>query len=88
MNQISMMQVKQRLSNLIYDILFVLLLQLSRFAVLPNQGVQVNIHMLENKVDVFIVFSTNHLLKRYDVVVTQLPQKHDLPVRPLSISRI
>lgn len=52
--------------------LFMSLLELSWPSVLSNQCVQIDIHMLENEIDVFIVSGWDYLFEADDVRVFKL----------------
>jgi hypothetical protein len=74
--------------DLVDYVLLVPLLEVGRLAVLANQGMQINVHMLEHQIDVLIVFRPNGALQAYDITVPQLPQEHDLPIGSLRISGV
>ena len=83
-----MVQVKESLCNLVYYVLFVALLELSCSAVFANQSVQVDVHVLENEVNVFVVPGADDFFERYDVGVAELAEEHDLAVGALSVGGV
>lgn len=82
------MQEINRFGDLIDYILFVPLLKIGALAVLTNECMEINVHMLKNQIDVLIVFGTNGLLQSYNIIVFQLPKEHNLSISPLRISRV
>lgn len=84
MHQIGTVQVVECLSNLVDDVSLVLLPK----DVLAYQGVQVDVHVLENQVNVLVVVGFYYLLHHDDVGVAELLQEHDLPVRSLGVSGV
>jgi hypothetical protein len=88
MDQVRIMQEINRFGDLIDYVLFVSLLQIGALAVLANERMEINVHMLEDQIDVLIVLGTNGLLQSYDIIVFQLPKEHDLPVGALRISGV
>lgn len=49
---------------------------------------QIDVHVLEDQVDVLVVASPNHFFEPDDVGVPQLPQKHDFAVGSLGIGGV
>ena len=78
------MQVKEGLGHLIED---VFAMSLGK-DVLPDECVEVNIHVLEDEVDVPVVLCSDDLLQFYHIRMAQLHQKHDLSVCTLGISGV
>lgn len=78
------MQIIHGFGRLVEDVLLVFVSK----DFLPDQGVQVNIHMLEDQVDVLTIFCFDHLFQHDDVGVLQLHQKHYFSVGPLRVSRV
>ena len=64
-----MVKIEERLCDLVDDELLVLLVELSSLPILPDQSMQINVHMLEYQIDVFIIFCTDHLLQAYYIVL-------------------
>lgn len=56
--------------------------------VFPNKSVKVNIHVLEEEIDVPVIFCPYHFLEFDDVGVTQLKQEHDLSVCSLRVGGV
>jgi hypothetical protein len=83
-DEVGAMQILQRLGNLIDDVFFVLLLEY----VLPNNAVQVDLHVLEDKIDILVVLGSNDIVQFDYVLMIELLQKHDLTVGPLRIRRV
>jgi hypothetical protein len=81
-------EIKDGLGDLVDDVLFVTFLQVGRTSVLSNKRVQINIHMFEYQVDIFVIASADGLLKTYDIGMAQLTKEHHLPVGPLGVSRV
>ena len=77
-------QVVEGLAHLVEDVFAVPFSQ----DVLLDDGVQVDVHVLENEVDVAVVFRPDHFFQLNDVRVAYLHQEHYLSVGPLGISRI
>lgn len=74
-------EVVEGLGDLVHDELLVLLLQ----HLLPDQRVEVDVHVLEQQVDVLLVQRTNHLLQAYYVRVPESLQEDYLTVRALGV---
>ena len=77
-------EVEEGLGHLVEDVLAV---PLGEY-VLADEGVEVDVHVLEDEVDVPVVFGPDDLLQFDDVGVAQLHQKHDFPVGPLGVGRV
>ena len=75
------MEVVEGLGYLVHDELLALLLQ----HLLPDQRVEVDVHVLEQQVDVLLVQRTNHLLQVYYVRVPESLQEDYLTVRALGV---
>lgn len=88
MDQAGIMQEIDGFGDLIDDVLLVALLQVGALAVLANQRMEINVHMLKDQVDVLIVLGANGLLQGDDITVLELPKEHDLPVGSLRISGV
>jgi hypothetical protein len=83
-DEVGAMQILQRLGNLIDDVFFVLLLEY----VLPNNAVQVDLHVLEDKIDILVVLGSNDIVQFNYVLMIELLQEHDLSIGPLRICRV
>ena len=68
MDEIGAVQILERFRNLIDDVLLVLLLQ----DVLANDAVQIDLHVLEDEVDVSIVLSSDDVVQFDYVIVLEL----------------
>lgn len=88
MNEAWIMQVVNWFCDLIDDILFVFLLKISGFSIFSDESMEIDIHMFEEQVDIFVVSGSNGLLKANDVVMFELPQEHNFSVGPLCICGI
>ena len=75
------MEVVNGLGSLIDDIPFMLVSQ----HILANESVEVDIHELEQDVDIPLVVGTDHLFQLHNVRVLELLQKHYLSVGSLGI---
>lgn len=82
------MQVIDGLRELIDDVLFVSLLQIGGLAVFANEGVQIDIHMFKDQIDVLIILGSNGTFKINDIRMLQLSEEHDLSIGTLRISRV
>jgi hypothetical protein len=87
-DEVGVVQEVDGFGDLVDDVLLVALLEVGGLAVLADEGVQINVHVFEQQVDILVVLRPNGLLQRNDVAVLQLPQKHDLPVGALRVSRV
>ena len=87
-DEVGVVEVEDGFGNLVDDELLVPFLQLGRLAVLPDQLVQVDVHVLEHQVDVFVVAGWDHALQADDVRVLQLPQEHDFAVGALRVGGV
>lgn len=67
------------------DELFVAFVELGGSPVFPDQLMQIDVHVLENQVDVLVVAGRDHSLQRYYVRMLQLPQEHYLAVCTLRV---
>ena len=86
MDQVTMVEQIYCFGHLINDVLLMPLLKISSTTILPDESVQVDIHMLEHQVNVPIVTSRNHSLQLDDIWMSQLAQEHDFTVGTLGIS--
>ena len=79
------MHVLQALKHLIDDILLVDVFE----DIGTDDGVEIGIHKVEDEVDVTIVFSSDHVLKADDVLVTgQLLEEDDLTEGALGVGGV
>ena len=78
------MQVVNGFPCLVDDVSLVLVSQ----HVLPDESVEVDIHELEQQIDVSLVLRPDHFFQLDYVRVFELSQKHYLSVGPLRISRV
>ena len=85
MDDVGIVQVQDGFGQLVDDVLFVLLLQVLVVAVLSDQAVQVDVHVLEDQVDVFVVGCADYLVQLDYVLLFQLFQEHYLAVCALSV---
>lgn len=88
MDEVGLMQIIYRFGNLIDNKLFMFFLQLRWFSILSNQTMQIDVHMFEYQIYIFVIFGSDHLLQPYYVLMFQLSEKHDLPVGSLSVGWI
>lgn len=88
MDKVGVMQVVYCFCDLVDNVLLVFFLQICGFSVLSNESMEIDIHMLEEKVDIFVISGSDGLLEIDDIAVFQLPQEHDLSVGPLGICGI
>jgi len=56
--------------------------------VLAYECIQVNVHVLEDQINIFVIFCLYYFFKFYYVGMTQFHQKHDFTVSPLCVCRI
>ena len=85
MQKISRVHVLETLQALVNDVLLVDIFQDVR----SNDGMQVSVHKVEDKIDVAIIFGTNRVLQANNVLVTvQFLQKDNLSEGPLGIRGI
>ena len=85
MNDVRVMQVQDRLCQLVDNKLFMFLLQMFVVAVLPNQSMQINVHMLKNEVNIFVILGPDCVVDADDVLMFELFEKHDLTVGSLGV---
>jgi hypothetical protein len=85
MNEVGIVQVEDGLGDLVHDVLLVPFLEVSGASIFANERVQVDIHMFEDEVYIFIVASTYGPFKRNDIGVLELAQKHHLAISPLRV---
>lgn len=78
------MQVVNSFGDLVDDVPLVLVSK----HVFPDQGVEIDVHILEEYVDVFFVLRTDDLLKLHHVRMLKFLQKHYFPVGALGVSRV
>ena len=69
MNNIRIMQVKDRFSNLVDNILFVLLLQMLITPIVTDESMQIYVHMLKDKVYIFVIMSSDDIIELNDIGV-------------------
>ena len=81
MQQFCRVQVLYGLGYLINDELLVLVLE----DALPNETMKIDLHELEDEVDVFVVFGFDDVQQLDNVLVLELLEEHDLPVCTLGV---
>lgn len=57
-------------------------------AILPNQSMQINVHMFKNEVNIFIILSPDNVVDADNVLMFKLFQKHYLTVGSLGVCRV
>lgn len=87
-DEVGVVQVEDGLGHLMNYVLLVPLLQLRVPPVLPDQSVQVDVHVLEHQVDVLVVPRPDHLFQPDDVRVLELSQEHDFAVGALGVGGV
>jgi hypothetical protein len=78
------MEVVNGLSDLINNEAFVFFFQ----NIFSYQGIEVDVHKLEDEVDVALVLSFDYFLKGDDVRMLDLIEEHDFAVRALGVSGV
>lgn len=84
MDDIGVVQIVDGFADLVDDILLVPVLE----NVAADEGMQVDVHVLKDQVDINVVTGAEDLLQPNNIRVFELLQKHDLAVDALSISRV
>ena len=82
MNDIGIVEVVYGLCNLVDNILFVFFLE---DVALPNKRMEINIHVFEHEVDIFVIVGPEYFFETNDVGVLELLEKHDLSVDSLGV---
>jgi hypothetical protein len=88
MDEVGVVEVEEGLGHLVDDVLFVPLLQLRVASVLADEGMQVDVHVLEDQVDVLVVAGPDYFLEPDDVGVPQLPEEHYFSVGALRVGGV
>ena len=73
MDEVGIMQVVNGFCDLIDDILLVFFLKIRGFPILSDESMEIDIHVFEEQVDIFVVSGSNGLLKINDIAMFQLP---------------
>lgn len=81
MDELSCMEVIDGLGGLIDDVAFMLLAQ----HVLPDERIEVDVHVFEHDVDVLLVHGSDNLFRLDYVGVVEFFEVHDLSESPLRI---
>lgn len=88
MNNVRIMKIKDGLGQLVDNVLFVPFLQVFVIAILPYQGMQINVHVFEDKVNIFIVLGPDYVIDFDDVFLFELFEEHDFTVGSLGIGGV
>lgn len=54
-------------------------------SILSNQSVQIDVHVLKNKVNVLVILGFDDIVEPDDVFMLQLFEEHDLTISSLSV---
>lgn len=84
MDELSCMQIMNGLGCLIDYVTFVLISK----HILADESVQIDVHELEQDVNISLICRTDHLLQLYNVRVLEFLKKHNLSVSSLGICGI
>ena len=84
MYKTSSMQEVHSLSSLIQNILFMFGSQ----NILTYQEMQVSIHMFEDKIDIFPIFSRDNFIKNNNIRMFKFHKKHNFSIGSLCIGRV
>lgn len=85
MYDIRVVEVQNGLGQLVNNVLFVSFLEMFVIAVLPDQRMQINVHVLEHQVDIFVVLCPDDVVDADDVLLFELFEEHDLTVGSLGV---
>lgn len=56
--------------------------------VLSNEGIEIDIHVLKDQIDISVVLSPNNFLEFDDIGMVKLHKKGDLSIGPLSVGGV
>ena len=85
MNDIRIMKVQNGLGQLVDDVLFVPFLQMFVIVIFSDEGMKIDVHMLKNKINIFILLGPDDVIDFDDILVFELFEEHDFTVGSLSI---
>ena len=83
MDDVRVVEIEDGLGYLVDDVFFMFLL---KNISLPNKSVEVNIHMFEDEVDIFVVVGFDYFLEVDDVGMFELLKKHNFAIDSLGVS--